>query len=499
MHRRSRYKGNIPTRKITLETGQILNCTDDHLIETFNGEFEEARELKVGDTVLMCRGTYQAEDGTDEDYSIGFIIGAFQGDGSFGGSDIIKFTIAKKEKLEFGKAIKEHLFNGFGVDVVTDSKHYTSDNAHVLQVRRWGLYRFLKSLNIKNGTIPLFVRQRSKKFIGGYIAGLFASDGCSVKGILQFASKDEQLIRELQIVLFYFGIISRIKSHKSGISSFLPGKIYWTLYVAAGNSHKNLKDLVENIPGKSIREDSRKRSTDIGVFQSVKIIDIEGAVKNNPNSRVGEPVYDVMDSDTHSFLANGVSVHNCLNYDYQRSISDKFFNMQLVYSQPKDIWLPYAYEPTIHYPDDTVSKDYDAVLIGMPYEQRNQWIAELRNKGVSVLYDNAPVFDDYRIANNRARIGLNWSSMQDLNARFFELPAMKLCPVVNYVPYIDDFFSHDDVLVFQNLNEATDMVIWCKEHPVDTKLMAENAYQKILPETYDARINQILKECGFYG
>lgn len=189
-----------------------------------------------------------------------------------------------------------------------------------------------------------------------------------------------------------------------------------------------------------------------------------------------------------------------LNYDYQRNTSDKFFNMQQIYMQGKDIWLPYAYEPTIHYPDDTIVKDHDAVLIGMPYAQRVEWINKLRERGVTVLFENAPIFDDYRIANNRARIGLNWSSMQDLNARFFELAAMKLCPVVNYVPYIDKFLVDGvDIMVFQNMDDAIEKVMYVKERPEFASIMANNAYTKILPETYDSRINQILKECGLYG
>jgi hypothetical protein len=182
-------------------------------------------------------------------------------------------------------------------------------------------------------------------------------------------------------------------------------------------------------------------------------------------------------------------------YDNPRKYSDKFFNMQAFYSKPGDIYLPYAYSTYDHFPDDTVSKDTDAVLIGMPYENRVQWVDALRRKGVSVIFENGPVFDDARRLYNRGRIGLSWSSKQDLIARVFELPAMKLYSVVNEVPDLIRFRITGDI--FHNLDEAVEQVVWAKEHPVDAQQIAELAYQNVQGETYDARVETILKECGF--
>ena len=123
-------------------------------------------------------------------------------------------------------------------------------------------------------------------------------------------------------------------------------------------------------------------------------------------------------------VAHVATDSHCLDYSFQRTISDKFFNMHKTYMQEKDIWLPYAFCSQTCYADSTVSKDVDAVLIGMPYENRTRLVEALRQKGVSVLFENGPIFDEYRHLNNRATIGLNWSSLQDLNCRVFELMAM---------------------------------------------------------------------------
>lgn len=208
--------------------------------------------------------------------------------------------------------------------------------------------------------------------------------------------------------------------------------------------------------------------------------------------------------------SDGLVVHvatdpHALDYDYQRTISDKFFNMQAVYSKAGDIYLPYAYSKYDFYPEQMTDetgieqpKDVDAVLIGMPYEQRVQWVDGLRKRGVSVIFENGPVFDEARALYNRGRIGLNWSSLDDLNCRFFELPAMKLCPIMNSVTDANKFLDGGiDYCRFSDLREAVEQVIWAKENPKSAQAMAERAYQKILPETYDKRVEQILSDCGF--
>jgi hypothetical protein len=185
-------------------------------------------------------------------------------------------------------------------------------------------------------------------------------------------------------------------------------------------------------------------------------------------------------------------------YDAPRKYSDKFFNMQYFYKKPDDFYLPYAYSQYDHYPVDTVSKDVDAVLIGLQYENRVQWINALRNRGVSVISENGPVFDEARNLYNRGVIGLSWSSRQDLIARVFELPAMKLAPVTNLVPDIGKFFEQGiHYIGFTSLNEAIENVLWLKEHPIERMEMAEQAYKNVLPHTYDVRVETILKECGF--
>lgn len=207
-----------------------------------------------------------------------------------------------------------------------------------------------------------------------------------------------------------------------------------------------------------------------------------------------------------------------ITYPHARKISDKFFNMQLCYSEPKDIYLPYAYSMYDHYPVlatvgwnigvsdippspevvPAYKKDIDAILVGMPYENRVRWKDELAKHGVFLHLENGPVFDEYRALANRAKIGCTWSSMNDLIARFFETPAFGLPMVANRVPDAHLFLQEDeDYLAFSTLPEAVEKVLYLKNHPEEADRIAQNGYRKILPHTYDARINEVLRESGF--
>jgi len=210
-------------------------------------------------------------------------------------------------------------------------------------------------------------------------------------------------------------------------------------------------------------------------------------------------------SEDNSIVATVATDSHCLSYSHARNISDYFFNMHPFYipyyldENIKDIPLPYAFDPGIMYPMD-IEKEYDAVLVGMPYPQRVQWVNELEKNNVSVIFKNGPIFDEYRELNNKASIGLNWASEKDLNCRVFELMAMKLCPVINYVPDLERLGFTDRVhyIGFSNLSEAVDGVLFAKNNPDTALEIANAAYNKVYYEnhTFDSRINTILEKCG---
>jgi hypothetical protein len=188
-----------------------------------------------------------------------------------------------------------------------------------------------------------------------------------------------------------------------------------------------------------------------------------------------------------------------LNYDLPRSYSDKFFNLQRFYSQPGDIVMGYAFDPIVHFPDPLISIDTDACLIGLHYENRNEWIRQLRARGHSVIYDIGQIYDEYRQLNCRAKLGLNWSSMNDVCARVFEIMGMERTPIINRVPDLEALGFKENVHYygFSSMDEAIQKVEIALNNPEEAVEIAQNARAKVAQyDTWDLRVEQILTDCG---
>jgi hypothetical protein len=200
---------------------------------------------------------------------------------------------------------------------------------------------------------------------------------------------------------------------------------------------------------------------------------------------------------------------HCLPYDHVRSVSDKFFNMQKVYSREGDEYLPYAYDPTIHYEDMNQSKILDVCMVGLEYPWRIQLMDELRKKGLRCHISTGAVYDEYRKIYSQSHIGINWSSLDDLNARAFETSMMTV-QVMNTVTDMHYFEAFSRVLSFPCDNNAQDkarfvggaveQVMWAMNNldkaKENNKLVRQELAQS---NTYDDRINQILAGSGFGG
>lgn len=184
-----------------------------------------------------------------------------------------------------------------------------------------------------------------------------------------------------------------------------------------------------------------------------------------------------------------------LDYHRQRLLADHFFCMQKVYARPKDVWLPYAYDPVWHAPlPDVEEVLYDAVLIGIHYFKRDRLVAALRELGIRVACELGVVFEEARALYAHSHIGLNWSSRKDLNARVFETMAMGLPLVTNNVPDMGKLFTvGKDYLGFERVEGAVTHVELLLKNPQFVDAVAQAGQAAVKPHTYDARVNQILE------
>jgi hypothetical protein len=182
-----------------------------------------------------------------------------------------------------------------------------------------------------------------------------------------------------------------------------------------------------------------------------------------------------------------------LNYDRQRTFADTFYSMQACYAKPGDEYLPYAYDPIWHAPEEQ-ERLFDVCLLGLHYAHRNLLVDRLRLNGVKVYYDLGPSFDEARTIYNQAPIGINWSSKDDLTARVFELLGMQRLAVVNSVPDLPRFFRDGkDLVTFTELDEAVEKILHYLANEEQLKGIAKQGHRTVKPHTWDARVDQILE------
>lgn len=232
--------------------------------------------------------------------------------------------------------------------------------------------------------------------------------------------------------------------------------------------------------------------------KNIDIRAVEGRVKD----RFGDfDLWIQVDADYHLNGKPSIGKHfyiatdpHCVKYDYQRTQADVFFNMQDYYSQVGDVYLPYAYDPEWHTPPTAeVEKEFDVSLLGLMYDQRVKVFNQLKKLGYECYHDTGPVFSEARNIYHRTRVGFNWSSLKDLNARVFELLAMGVPSVMNRVPDINKFFQHEvNMLMFDTEDEAVNKIVFLLKNPSWASELAQNGLEAVKPHTWDERVNYVL-------
>lgn len=168
------------------------------------------------------------------------------------------------------------------------------------------------------------------------------------------------------------------------------------------------------------------------------------------------------------------------------------------YSFKNKFWIPYAYAPDIHRRLPNVEKKYDVVFIGLQYDNRVKTLDAMKNKGLNVFSTLGLLFDEYNQKYNEGKIAFNWSSKDDLPARFWEGLAMGNCVLTNAqeeLKNIKDMISPDCYVTYNGVEDAVskaqDLISSGK-----WKEIADRGYEAVTKgkNTYQDRCNQLIKE-----
>lgn len=186
-------------------------------------------------------------------------------------------------------------------------------------------------------------------------------------------------------------------------------------------------------------------------------------------------------------------------YEQSKLNYNKIFNMQKYYKTSSEFWLPYAFEPKSHYwmGEDFDNRTYDVcILSGLLYPERRIAIDAMRSLGFSVYQDSGILYEDGTRLYNNAVIAFNWSSQQDLCARFFEGLAYRNLVIANRVPDMVDIGLTEnlDYVAFDDIEELIDKVSYYSINKDKAWEIASRGYAKVWSggHTYHHRVNTIL-------
>ncbi len=332
-------RGKKDIVEITTRSGYQIQATPDHKIMTLNG-WVEASKLSSKDSILL-----QSDEGLfsqtktlsvpslihsypkEWSQELGQVIGWLVGDGWIrsGNKDCrVGFTFGSKDS-EVEKYFQPILSYWYGQDIKSVQRSKTVQHLSFHQKSFVEFFLSLGLLPVKAGEkrVPTTIFESTKEAVVGFLQGLFTSDGTVAysksKGTsyIRLTSKSWKLVQDVQLLLTNFGIVSSIYDRsrlkrsdvfiytkKDGTQkSYSSDGILWELQISKSNIKRFVekidflcgrhKDIINKILSTNLHKES---FTD-------EILRVTPAGKAD--------VYDLTETISHSFIANGIAVSNC--------------------------------------------------------------------------------------------------------------------------------------------------------------------------------------------
>ncbi|MGH9751397.1 MAG: LAGLIDADG family homing endonuclease, partial [Blastocatellia bacterium] len=319
------WTGHKPVFRLITKEGHTLRATGNHQIMTPSG-WIELQDLKHGDRVhiLNRKGGFGVE-GTLE---FGRVLGWMVGDGHFTGNKaVLNFYHDDQEVAPLFSSYVNTLASPLTVGARGSYpiKPVAVPARNMLTVTSERLCSLLKQHDIASESklaVPGIVFKGSEEMQRGFLQGLFSSDGTvhidTEKGNhIRLTSISEKLLRETQQLLLNFGVASTLYLNRRAAGpTILPdgkggSKAYHSqarheLHFSKANIETFAREIGFLTSAKQEKLETilanRKRTPNQEHFTAT----VEAVIPDGE-----EEVFDLTEPLTHSFIANGVVVHNC--------------------------------------------------------------------------------------------------------------------------------------------------------------------------------------------
>ena len=203
---------------------------------------------------------------------------------------------------------------------------------------------------------------------------------------------------------------------------------------------------------------------------------------------------------------------HCLDYAEQAEEVNAFWVMQRVYMDKYDPhlaspqWLPYCYEPELHYWDPDAVGGHDVTFVGVLYPERLELLARMQEAGLSVVFEQGRLMQEGTAIYNRGHIAWNLSSRDDLPMRFWEGLAYRNLVITNRVSDLKNLAEWGCVegehYVAYDRDNCKEMInklrYYCDPtHAEERDAIATAGWVWVQQHTYEARARQVLESLGF--
>ena len=318
--------GIRPIYRLTTVEGLELRLTADHLVTTDHGDVP-AEDLEPGDRIrMMSVEAPAAIDRDSRDARLGELIGWLTGDGHITNHSAGKRTAVLSfyghDKREAAPRLLDIARDLVGDPSLGLNRVEASDKVYIRSQR---LLSALRELGVDDGCkrdIPDYVWRGSPAVVAGYLRGLFSADG-SVQGStsrgasVRLAANELGILRGAQQLLLRLGIRSVLYTHRRGEAfRLLPDAAGVLREYRCAAQHElsiaraSLRTFAAAV-GFVIRDKTERLRALLDSYGRGPYRDRAWVTVSDVVMEGEAEVFDLTESTTGHFFANGMLVHNC--------------------------------------------------------------------------------------------------------------------------------------------------------------------------------------------
>jgi len=319
--------GVKPVIKIRTKEGFKIRLTRDHLVYSDERGWVSAGELKIGEKIriLSNEGGFGTSGSLEEGRVLGWLVGDGHINKGLGNKRaVLSFyntdrPLAPKFAEYVNDLVRDSVYNrSYEVGVV----NVESRNVSTVASERLKEYAVQIGLGENKLRVPDAVMTGNAEMQKGFLQGLFEADGTVSIGTnsrysVRLTSISEDMLQEVQVLLLNFGIYSRIyrNRRKAGVrklpdshrmSKEYPCQAYHELSIG----RESILKYAEKIGFLSPRKNERLQDIINSYIESPRKEKWSATVESLEYDGT-EEVFDLIEPVTHTFIANGIIIHNC--------------------------------------------------------------------------------------------------------------------------------------------------------------------------------------------